>query len=57
MNSDFTFSLVDRPPMTEGWHLVVMIAVGAVVVALVHRIVRRKVAIIERNARVRRSSE
>lgn len=36
--------LIDRPPITEGWHLLVMLALGIVVVAWVHRIVRRRVA-------------
>lgn len=51
------FSLIDRPPLTEGWQLVLMIAVGVIVVAIVHRIVRRKVAGLERAATRRRAVE
>lgn len=36
--------LIDRPPLTEGWHLVVMLIIGVIVVALVHRSVKRRVA-------------
>ena len=36
--------LIDRPPITEGWHLLVMLAAGVVVVAILHRLVRRRVA-------------
>ena len=37
-------SLIDRPPLTEGWQLVLMIVAGVVAVAILHRVVRSKVA-------------
>ena len=36
--------LIDRPPLTEGWHLLVMLIVGVIVVSLIHRLVKRRVA-------------
>ena len=42
--------LIDRPPLSEGWHLVATIAVGVVVVALLHREVKRRVARAKRAA-------
>jgi hypothetical protein len=41
--------LVYRPPLTEGWHLLVLLVIGVVVVAVVHRIVRRRVADLHRD--------
>jgi len=35
--------LIDRPPITEGWHLLLLLAVGALVVAALHRHVTRRV--------------
>lgn len=40
--------LIDRPPLTEGWHLVVMLVLGCVVVGIVHRYVKRRVALGQR---------
>ncbi len=51
------FSLIDRPPLTEGWQLVLMIVAGVVAVAIVDRVVRWKVAGLERAARRRRAAE
>lgn len=34
----------DRLPISEGWHLVALILGGCAVVALLHRIARRKAA-------------
>lgn len=41
-------ALIDRPPINEGWHLLVLLAAGVVVVAILHRHVRRQVALIGR---------
>ena len=48
---DLWNALVDRPPLTEGWHLVVLLAAGVVVVALLHRRVKRQVAQMKRRGR------
>lgn len=36
--------LIDRPPITQGWQLLAMLALGCVVVAMVHRLVKRRIA-------------
>lgn len=46
-------ALTDRPPITEGWHLLLMLAVGVAVVALVHRRVKRQVALLRRRDEAR----
>lgn len=38
-------AIVDRPPVTEGWQLLVMLAIGVAIVGFVHRLVRQRVAI------------
>lgn len=43
---------VDRPPITEGWQLLVLLAAGCVVVAVVHRLVKRRVAASRRGRRL-----
>lgn len=37
-------TLIDRPPITEGWHLLVLLGAGVVVVALLHRQIRLRIA-------------
>jgi len=44
-------ALIDRPPLTEGWHLVVLIVVGMIVVGILHRIIRRQLALAQRRSR------
>ena len=38
------FSLVERLPLTQGWHLLLTIAAGMIVVAVLHRIACRRAA-------------
>lgn len=49
--------LIDRPPITEGWQLLLMLALGVVVVGLLHRFVRRRVAQAGRDADIRRRGQ
>lgn len=42
--------LIDRPPITAGWHLLLMLALGIVVVAIIHRYVKRRVGEARRSA-------
>jgi hypothetical protein len=49
--------LIDRPPITEGWHLLLMLAVGVVAVAVIHRVVRRRVAAARRASGTGESDE
>lgn len=44
-------ALIDRPPLTEGWHLVLLIVAGMIVVAILHWIMRRQVALAQRRSR------
>ena len=37
--------LIDRPPLTEGWHLIAMLIIGTIVVGIIHRMVKRKLAL------------
>lgn len=50
------FSLIDRPPLTEGWHLVLMIVAGGIVAGLMLRWLKRRVARLQRDARRAKSS-
>lgn len=42
--------LIDRPPITEGWHLLLMLGVGVIIVAVLHRAVRHRLARAARDA-------
>ncbi len=53
MNSN---ALIDRLPITQGWHLVVLIVGGAVVVGIIHRYIRRRVARMQREAQRARAT-
>lgn len=44
--------LIDRPPITEGWHLIAMLIIGCIVVAMVHRAVKRRIAMNRRQHQV-----